>query len=672
MAQASYSGSGNKVLAELSQNPTARKNKYDELKRQFDSLERHADFLETRLKDAEKRGSQPAYNAILKQLQNAETRINSLATEMNSIAEASRYRAQEDRKQQRIDARKPKTMMDSVRESLPYQIGSGIRDMIVDTGKGIGQTMLYGENAIRGTTLGKNDKGFTTLEFGKAGTQLNPNTMQMEDITMGDVADTYIKEGAKTAGTYLDFLNSLAYRGFTGRGKPDSEDGRFNKILGERVPRIFGTKDIEDPTVAKGAEVIVDPLAILGGAVKGAKVTAKAIDEFGDIAKGFRRADGKYVPMDQAGMFMPVVKWSNKGRDQVRATNNPDDWLGGYTPQIQDAYKKFEELSAQGVDPREIFRQTRIFKNVDGIPYFETDDSLATIDADGFRRAVAKGSKGFPLSAMVMHPELSASDYAFNAQRQKFVVPQSYRGAGYNPSTGIVETYPEKITDSAGNIVDEVPSNMIHETNHMLSGDATLRNSGSNPDMANIQLNEYKSDTADLLDILANKNAKLDAKIIPLNQEYNRIQDLISQTGLNIPSNELDVLIRQRRDVGRKIEVLEKKKRTVENRVNNNIKLDALQKHNLYMRNNGEALSRMAEARMLLDDTARRNTFPLDETYFKGVTGYVPDATWFNKYDINKSIYENDLVFPNDIATEILNYLDKGTKPFSKPPRPPK
>lgn len=638
------------LLAELSQNPTARKNKYDELRRQFDSLERHADFLETRLKDAEKRGSQPAYNAILKQLQNAETRINNLATEMNSIAESSRYSAEQERRQQKIDARKPKTTMDKVRESLPYAIGSGIRDLIVDTGKGLGRTALYAENQLR---------------TGKAGTQLNPNTMQMEDIQFGDVADTYIKGLGKNTGTYLDALNSLGYWGATGRfgSKPDSQDERFRNMIGDAVPRIFGTKDIEDPTVAKGAEIVADPF-VVGSRVKAGVDAVTDPKLWESIARDMSMGTRSH-------MFMPVIKWSNKGRDQVRATNNPDDWLGGYTPQIQDAYKKFEELSAQGVDPREIFRQTRIFKNVDGIPYFETDDSLATIDADGFRRAVAKGSKGFPLSAMLMHPELSASDYAFNAQRQKFVVPQSYRGAGYNPSTGIVETYPEKITDSAGNIVDEVPSNIIHETNHMLSNDASLRNSGSNPDMANIQLNEYKRDIADLFDILAVKHAKIDAKADSLYKEYNRLDGLISNsidsasaTGLNIPSNELDVLIRQRRDVYKKIEGLTKKKLKVENRVYNDIKLDALQKYNLYMRNNAEALSRLAEARMGLDDTARRDTFVMDNDYFKSVTGYTPDQTWFNKYDINKSIYENDLVFPDDIATEILNYLDKGTKPF--------
>ena len=238
------------LLAELSQNPTARKNKYDELKRQFDSLERHADFLETRLKDAEKRGSQPAYNAILKQLQNAETRINNLATEMNSIAESSRYSAEQERRQQKIDARKPKTTMDKVRESLPYQIGSGIRDMIVDTGKGLGRTALYAENELR---------------TGKAGTQLNPNTMQMEDIQFGDVADTYIKELGKNTGTYLDALNSLGYWGATGRfgSKPDSQDERFRNMIGDAVPRIFGTKDIEDQTVAKGAEIVADPLALI-------------------------------------------------------------------------------------------------------------------------------------------------------------------------------------------------------------------------------------------------------------------------------------------------------------------------------------------------------------------------------------------------------------------------
>jgi hypothetical protein len=300
MAQSRVGSSGNKVLAELSQDPTARKNKHDELRRKFDALERHADFLETRLKATEKSGNQGAYNAILQQLQNAETRINNLATEMNSIAESDRYSKEQERKRQKIPDSKPKTMMDSVRESLPYQIGSGIRDMIVDTGKGIGQTALYGENAIRGSTLGKNDKGFTTLQFGKAGTQLNPNTMQMEDIQFGDVADVYAKELGKNTGTYIDALNSMMHWR-QGRLKPDSQDERFRKMIGDVVPRIFGTKDIKDPTVAKGAEVIADPLAVLGGAVKGAKVTAKAIDEFGDIARGIRTADGQYIPRNQLG-----------------------------------------------------------------------------------------------------------------------------------------------------------------------------------------------------------------------------------------------------------------------------------------------------------------------------------------------------------------------------------
>ena len=266
MAQSRVGSSGNRVLAELSQNPTARKNKYDELRRKFDALERHADFLETRLKATEKSGNQGAYNAIVQQLQDTESRINSVATELNSIVESDRYSKEQERRRQKIPDIKPKTMMDNVRESLPYQIGGGIRDMIVDTGKGIGQTALYAENELR---------------TGKAGTQLNPNTMQMEDITMGDVADTYIKEGAKTAGTYVDALNSLGYLMATGRyfSKPDSEDERFRKMF-SKVPRIFGTKDIEDPTVAKGAEVIADPLALVplaGSAVKSAKTIAKAI-----------------------------------------------------------------------------------------------------------------------------------------------------------------------------------------------------------------------------------------------------------------------------------------------------------------------------------------------------------------------------------------------------------
>jgi hypothetical protein len=322
MAKASYfgTGSGDKVLAELSQNPTARKNKYDALNRQREALERRADYLATRLEATQKSGNQSAYNATLQQLQDAESRINNVVAEMNSISESSRYSAEQERRQQRITDRKPKTTMDKVRESLPYQIGSGIRDMIVDTGKGIGQTALYAQNALEGATLEKDGKGRTTsINLGKVGIQ--GSVMNPEDITMGDVADTYIKELGKNTGTYLDFLNSLAYRGFTGRGKPDSEDERFRNMIGDAVPRIFGTKDIEDPTVAKGAEIIADPLAVLGGVIKGANTGAKVIDQFGDIAKGIRTADGRYIPRNQLGAI-EVWHASPHRFDQFNAMDN--------------------------------------------------------------------------------------------------------------------------------------------------------------------------------------------------------------------------------------------------------------------------------------------------------------------------------------------------------------
>jgi len=245
---AKITGSGQRVLAELSQDPVARKNKYDTLKRQFDALERRADYLATRLEANQTRSNQGAYNAIVQQLQDTESRINSLATEMNSIAEASRYRAQEDRKQQKIPVSKPKTVMDSVRESLPYQIASSIPQMAVDAYKGVDKTIQYGVNQAM---------------TGKAGTQ--GSVMNPEDFYMGDVADTYIKELGKNTGTYLDALNSLGYWGATGRlgSKPDSQDGRFRNMIGDAVPRVFGTKDIVDPTVAKGAELVADPLALV-------------------------------------------------------------------------------------------------------------------------------------------------------------------------------------------------------------------------------------------------------------------------------------------------------------------------------------------------------------------------------------------------------------------------
>jgi hypothetical protein len=327
------------LLAELNQNQTARKNRYDELKRKFDSLERHADFLATRLEATQKSGNQGAYNAILQQLQNAETRISNLATEMNSIAESSRYSAEQERKQQRIDARKPKTTMDKVRESLPYAIGSGIRDMIVDTGKGLGQTALYAENAIRGSTLGKNDKGFTTLQLGKAGTQ--GSVMNPEDITMGDVAGEYATALGENTGFYGDVLNSMMHWR-QGRLKPDSENEKYAKMFGGAMRDAVGTKPLEDDTVLKGARMVADPFAVLGGGTAVLKTGANAIDNFGDIAKGFRRGDGRYIPRDQLGA---IDVWHGSPHDfnEFKANANLGKGegaqaygVGGYTAGSKD------------------------------------------------------------------------------------------------------------------------------------------------------------------------------------------------------------------------------------------------------------------------------------------------------------------------------------------------
>lgn len=643
MAQSRVGSSGNRVLAELSQNPTARKNKYDELRRKFDALERHADFLETRLKATEKSGNQGAYNAILQQLQNAETRINNLATEMNSIAESDRYSKEQERKRQKIPEIKPKTMMDSVRESLPYQIASSIPQMAVDAYKGVDKTIQYGVNQAM---------------TGKAGTQ--GSVMNPEDFYMGDVADTYIKELGKNTGTYLDALNSLAYWGATGRigSKPDSQDERFRNMIGDVVPRIFGTKDIEDPTVAKGAEIVADPLALIpvAGRVKAGVDAVTDPKLWQGIARDMSAGT-------RSQMFMPVVKWSDKGRTQKLITNDAD-WLGGYSPQIQDAYKKFEELSAQGVDPREIFRQTRIFKNVDGIPYFETDDSLAKFGAQEFRDAIASGKKGVPLRQAMSHPELTDADYAYNSSREKYVLPQKELGASYSPTQGLVYTYPNTRTWSSGKIQDDFPSNIIHESNHMLANQADLYNSGSNIPLSVKQLNEYKRNLDETLEITPKKIEKLKAQESKIIAERQKLIDRMSLRGGSITMDEYAVLAKQRKELDKKLESIVKRTSALERRTIEDTKIPAIDAYNLYQRNNGEALSRMAEARMALDDTARREAFPLDEDYFRKTTGYTPDETWFNKYDINKYRYENDLTFPLDIQQKLIDYLDKGKAPY--------
>ena len=646
MAQSRVGSSGNKVLAELSQDPTARKNKHDELRRKFDALERHADFLETRLKATEKSGNQGAYNAILQQLQNAETRINNLATEMNSIAESDRYSKEQERKRQKIPDSKPKTMMDSVRESLPYQIGSGIRDMIVDTGKGIGQTALYGENAIRGSTLGKNDKGFTTLQLGKAGTQLNPNTMQMEDIQFGDVADVYAKELGKNTGTYIDALNSMMHWR-QGRLKPDSQDERFRKMIGDVVPRIFGTKDIKDPTVAKGAEVIADPLAFLGGAVRGAKVTAKAIDEFGDIAKGFRRADGKYVPMDQAGMFVPLTPYSQyrqlKPSVMKRLQEGFDDPISGfendYSPTIANAYKKFMQMKGEGKSPEEIFKETRVFENVDGVPYFETDDSLAKLDQEKLREALSRG-ESIAMNKVFSHPELSDADMRrfgkADAEYAKFF-PQIARGGAYHPLRGDISLNPE----------DADLSLALHELTHKSAIDAGLELAGSNVSSSSglpkLALDHYANVRQDKI------MHEMDYLIDDVNKARNRMRN--AENNPEIPESEKKKLRYEFDRLTEKKEKLQEESIRISKR--NSLPYIPPDAYFAYMANNNETLARLAQERMNLTGAQRGEQIPNEPNYMRQTAGFAPDETWFARYEG----IERVPVFPENIRESALRYL---------------
>jgi hypothetical protein len=59
----------------------------------------------------------------------------------------------------------------------------------------------------------------------------------------------------------------------------------------------------------------------LGGVIKGANTGAKVIDQFGDIAKGIRTADGRYIPRNQLGAI-EVWHASPHKFDQFNAMDN--------------------------------------------------------------------------------------------------------------------------------------------------------------------------------------------------------------------------------------------------------------------------------------------------------------------------------------------------------------
>ena len=672
MAQSLLNSSGNRVLAEISQTPVAQKNRYDALNKQLGVLERHADFLATRLEEDRKKGNQVAYNAILKQLQTAESRINGIVIEMNSIAEASRYRAVQDRKQQVIADRKQPTVMDRVRESLPVQLASGVVGMINDTGKGLAETTLMAEEALRNTRLVKDDKGRTRIQMGRAGTQLNPETMQMEDIYMGDVADTYAKELAGNAGMYIDALNSLGHWQRASKGmpfifgigsKPDSQDEMFANAFRNAMPRIFGTKDIIDPTISEGAKVVADPLSVVplaGGAVKGGKAVAKAVDEFGDIAKGFRKADGRYVPMSQAGIFVPLTPYTNEmgrlrapkpelhqSRDYEQFMD--DKFIETYSPTIQGAYKKYKELKAQGVSPKEIFRQTRIFENVDGIPYFETDDSLAKIDLLGIKEAL-RNNENISLNDVFSHPELvdkNLRQYGQDSSLYSLIKPTNHGGAFYDPVTGNIS-----INRFAN--TDDIESSLLHELTHKEAYDQGLSLAGTSVSHASRFPQQIIDDVAKKRqEIVMDELDSADYEISKARNARNKAQanPNISDKELIEYDNKVKEAIKRKNDLASESMLLSS--RSAED-------LPWLRAYDAYLANNNEALARLAQERMRLSGQERADQYILDDGYMRQTVGVNPNDTWFARYQGLEAIP----TYPKYMIDSAVDYL-YGNRPAS-------
>lgn len=642
--------SGQRVLAELSADPVALRNKHTTITGQIDALERRLDYLEGRLENAQNTGNQTVYNAVLKQYQDMANRVQSLATEANSIGESIRYQSDYTNRQQKITDSKPKTTMDKVRESLPYQLGSGIRDMIVDTGKGLGQTALYADNAIRGSTLGKNDKGFATLQLGKAGTQ--GSVMNPEDITMGDVAGEYATALGENTGFYGDVLNSMMHWR-QGRLKPDSEDEKYAKMFGGAVRDAVGTKPLEDDTVLKGARMVADPFAVLGGGTAVLKTGANAIDNFGDIAKGFRRGDGKYVPMGQAGMFVPVTPWSEDAMSAIKdGMVSIDNFEDVYPDRVKNAYKEYKELEAQGLSPEEIFRKTRIFKNVDGVPYYETDDSIAQVDVSELHNMFQDEGVPADLNNVMFHPDLE--EYQLNKFGTKGNMPTEV----YRQEDGGGTYYPREKNISINTDMDDmdIESVLFHEVNHKLANDAGLPNSGYNMVSASVlpkslfndKLTEIESQLMREKRDLATEREGLKSKRVRLEPES------------HIYAKEIEEIDQRLGDIFRQSLDKESKLSQLRSRANKiNVKdNDYMVNRGIYLGNNQEAMARLAEARLMLGGDKRWNQFPLDREYFKDRTGFYPEHTWYSPVDItNPSKPKMKYKFPDEIEQSIRDFL---------------
>lgn len=173
----------------------------------------------------------------------------------------------------------------------------------------------------------------------------------------------------------------------------------------------------------------------------------------------------------------------------ARKTPKLDIWIGPKAKTWNaEAATKAEKMEAEGIDPREIWRETGTWKGPDGMWRQEIDDSAAQISNTALD-AISNSRKGYfegPINAALMHDELYKSYPDIGEMNSGFFASELPEGS-YNGNTIVVR----------GPGAEAQRSTALHELQHAIQNREGWAQGGSSinaPIIANRAKNDLLSE----------------------------------------------------------------------------------------------------------------------------------------------------------------------------------
>lgn len=264
-------GSGNSVLSKIGGLPDfSSPQTAKDLSGRLQAHTNRVNYFKRMAEQAMQNGNQNSAQAYINQAMAEYDKASAVQDQLAYVQRVSAQRERTDRNamsraQARVERNNP--VLSSIMDTKPAQIGAMVGGEILrmfdDTAKAGGKALEYLERSLKPTAQNA-DQAFYNRDFTVSG---DPESVMSPEqtINLKDVAKEIGVAGAKNAGTYLDAMNSVRHWFMNNEwgSKPDSEDEKYRKMFGKGAREALGGRELQDPTISRGADVVVDPLAVV-------------------------------------------------------------------------------------------------------------------------------------------------------------------------------------------------------------------------------------------------------------------------------------------------------------------------------------------------------------------------------------------------------------------------